>query len=228
MQPVLDASHRRREGLLWGVALGVLGLPSSKGLASYGQAVWMTVIGQRVIADVQTGLFARLMRADLAFFHANSTGSLISALHNDANLLRARRGHVLAGIGKDAVTIVFLVALMFYQDWVLALASFVVFPLAFRPIISIGRRMRRVLGNTQAELGQFNDVARPDLSRAPAHVKAYGMEIRVAARERLIERIVDLIKPGDADALGRLAPDGDAGRVRIAIVTLCGHRWSRA
>ena len=62
---------------------------------------------------------------------------------------------VMAGIGKEAVTAVFLVALMFYQDWLLALIAFFAFPLAFRPLQKIGRRMRKVSANTQVELGQF-------------------------------------------------------------------------
>ncbi len=130
MQPMLDKIFIARDGsLLWLVAVSVIILAVIKGFATYAQAVMMTMVGQHVIADVQTSLFARLMRADLAFFHANSTGSLISRFTNDANLLRGAAANILAGIGKDALTVVFLVALMFYQDWVLALASFVVFPL---------------------------------------------------------------------------------------------------
>ena len=153
----------------------------------------MTMVGQRVIADVQTSLFARLMRADLAFFHANSTGSLISRFTNDAAMLRGAATNILAGIGKDALTVIFLVILMFYQDWVLALASFIVFPIAFRPLLSIGRKMRRVSANTQAELGQFTTLLDQTFQGA-RHVKAYGMEDYEAKRaERLIGRIVALI-----------------------------------
>ena len=59
------------------------------------------------------------------------------------------------GIGKDAVTVVFLVGVMFYQDSLLALVWFFVFPAAIRPIVAIGRRIRRVTANAQAEIGQF-------------------------------------------------------------------------
>ena len=77
--------------------------------------------------------------------------------------MRSAAANVLAGIGKDAVTVVFLVGVMFYQDWLLALVSFFVFPLAIRPIVAIGRRMRRVTANTQAEIGQFTTLLEPDL-----------------------------------------------------------------
>ena len=117
----------------------------------------MTRVGQRVIADVQIALFARLMRADLAYFHAHPTGTLISRFTSDAALLRSAAANVLGGIGKDAVTVIFLVGVMFYQDWLLALVSFFVFPLAIRPIVgdrppySPGRRpiRRRKSGSSR-------------------------------------------------------------------------------
>jgi len=223
MQPVLDRifiGHDDR--LLWLVAGGVLALAIIKGLASYAQAVTMTIVGQNVIADVQTSLFARLMRADIAFFHANSTGSLISRFTNDANLLRGAAANVLAGIGKDAITVVFLVALMFYQDWVLALASFVVFPLALRPIVGIGRRMRRVSANTQAELGQFTTLLDQTFQGA-RHVKAYGMEGYEAERaRRLIRRIVKLINRATRTRSAASPLMESLGGVAVAIVILYG------
>jgi subfamily B ATP-binding cassette protein MsbA len=223
MQPVLDKIFIAHDDtLLWLVALGVLVLAVVKGFATYGQSVWMTNIGQHVIADVQTALFARLMRADLAFFHANSTGSLISRFTNDANLLRNAAANILVGIGKDALTVIFLVVLMFYQDWVLAIASFIVFPLAFRPIVAIGQRMRRVSANTQAELGQFTTLLDQTFQGA-RHVKAYGMEEYEAQRaERLITRIVKLINRATRTRSIASPLMETLGGIAIAIVILYG------
>src|ERR1700745_714913 len=115
MEPVLDRIFVAREGsLLLLIAGGALGLAFVKGLADYGEAVLMTRVGQRVIADVQISLFARLMRADLAYFHAHPSGTLISRFTSDATLLRSAAANVLGGIGKDAVTVAFLVCVMFY------------------------------------------------------------------------------------------------------------------
>jgi subfamily B ATP-binding cassette protein MsbA len=223
MQPVLDQIFIAREAsLLWAVALAVLALAFVKGLATYAQSVWMTVVGQNVIADVQKSLFARLMHADIAFFHANPTGTLISRFTNDAGLLRGAAANVLAGIGKDAVTVVFLVALMFYQDWVLAFASFVIFPLAFRPIIGIGRKMRRVSANTQAELGQFTTLLDQTFQGA-RHVKAYGMEAYETGRAaELIQRIVKLINRATRTRSAASPIMETLGGIAVAIVILYG------
>ena len=223
MQPVLDRIFVAREGsLLLLIAGGALILALVKGLADYGEAVLMTRVGQRVIADVQIALFARLMRADLAYFHANPTGTLISRFTSDAALLRGAAANVLGGIGKDAVTVVFLVGVMFYQDWLLALISFFVFPMAIHPIIGIGRRIRRVTANTQAEIGQFTTLLNQTFQGA-RHVKAYGMEQYEERRAAgLIERLFLLIDRG-ARTRSRASPMMETlGGTAIAIVILYG------
>jgi subfamily B ATP-binding cassette protein MsbA len=193
-QPMLDRIFVGREAsLLLVIAGAALFLAVAKGLADYGEAVLMSRIGQRVITDVQNALYARLIRADLAYFNANASGTLISRFTNDVALLRNAAANVLAAIGKDAITVMFLLALMFYQDWVLALASCFAFPLAIRPIVKIGRRMRRVSANTQIEIGQLTTLLSQTFQGA-RHVKAYGMEAYEAGRANaLFERIFRLI-----------------------------------
>ena len=195
MEPMLDSvfiAHDER--LLLVIPAAVIALALVKGLGNYWQSVLMTTVGQRVVADIQLALFARLMRADIAYFHANPTGTLISRFTNDAGMLRGATTTVLAGIGKEAVTAIFLVALMFYQDWLLALVAFFVFPVAIRPIVSIGRRMRRVSANTQSEVGQFTTLLDQTFQGA-RHVKAYGMEEYETRRAgRLIERLYRLVE----------------------------------
>jgi len=190
MEPLLDKIFVGRQiGLLWVVAAAVLGIATIKGFAGYAQSILMYRVGQRVVADIQRSLFRHLIGADLAFFHANPTGTLISRFVSDAALLRNASANVLVGIGKDAFTVAFLVVLMFYQDWALALASFVLFPVAIRPIASVGRRMRRATVSTQAEIGQFTTLLDQTFQGA-RHVKAYGMEAYETARaDRLIESV---------------------------------------
>jgi ATP-binding cassette, subfamily B, bacterial MsbA len=184
MQPMLDrvfVAHDER--LLLIIPAVVIVLAFFKGFANYGQTVMMTHVGQRVVADIQSALFARIMRADLAYFHENPTGTLISRFTMDASMLRGAATDLLASIGREAVTAVFLIVLMFYQDWVLALLAVVVFPIAFRPIISIGRRMRRISANTQVEVGLLLTLLNQSFQGA-RHIKAYGMESYEISRAR--------------------------------------------
>src|SRR5262249_37148829 len=157
------------------VAFAVLITFAIKGASTYGQAVAMTAVGQRILAGLQNEMFAHLMKADLALFHDTSTGRLVSGFTNDVHLLPYRVPHALTGIGKDTLTVIALGAVMFYQDWLLALVSSVVFPVAVLPIVRIGRRMRKVSNTTQQQLGAFTTLLSETFQGA-RHVKAYGME----------------------------------------------------
>src|SRR3954451_22599160 len=194
MEPVLDRIFIAKDSsLLLMIAGAALALASVKSLADYGQTVLMNLVGQRLITDVQIAMFARLIRVDLAYFHAHPSGMLISRLMNDVGLLRSAAGNVLAGIGKDALTVLFLVGVMFYQDWSMALVAFVALPLAIRPIVRIGRRMRRVSANTQVEQGQLTTLLNQTFQGA-RYVKAYGMEAYEQSRAAsLFERLYRLV-----------------------------------
>ena len=72
---------------------------------------------------------------------------------------------------------------MFYQDWALALVAFFVFPLAIRPIVAIGRRIRRTTRRTQDKQGELNQVLQETLSGHMV-VKAFNAEAYESGRFR--------------------------------------------
>src|SRR3954451_1566072 len=89
MEPVLDRIFIAKDSsLLLLIAGAALALAIVKSLADYGQTVLMNRVGQRVVTDVQTAMFDRLIRSDLAYFHAHPSGTLISRFINDVWLLR--------------------------------------------------------------------------------------------------------------------------------------------
>ena len=176
VQPALDdVFFSKNQSMLALIPLGLVVAAVIKGAADYGQAVLMSSGGLRIIANLQQEMFAHLMRADLAFFHDSATGKLISRFTNDVNMLRAAVSNALVGMGKDFLSVVFLVALMFHQDWRLALAAFVAFPLSVIPVVRIGRKIRRVATSTQVEIGNLANVL-TQAFQAARHVKAYRME----------------------------------------------------
>jgi subfamily B ATP-binding cassette protein MsbA len=156
MQPVLDDIFlNQKRDMLLVLPLIVVALAIVKAFASYGQAVIMRFIGQRVISDMQKQLYAHLIHADLALFHSQSSGSLLSRFTNDVVLLREAVSSVLTGFAKEALTLIFLIGVMCYQNIMLAMIAMLVFPVAIYPIQRLGKRMRKISGRTQEELGRF-------------------------------------------------------------------------
>ncbi|MBL8690065.1 MAG: ATP-binding cassette domain-containing protein [Rhodospirillaceae bacterium] len=194
MEPVLDQVFTQRDrSRLLEVALSVLAVFVVKGLATYAQAVLMSRVGLRIVARLQTRVVDHAIRLDLAYFHDTPTGTLVSRVLYDTSMLRGIVGSVLTGFGKDLLTLIFLVGLMFWQDWKLALIAFFAFPTAIWPILRIGRRTRKVSANTQAEMAELTTLLSQTFQGA-RHVKAYGMEAYETARAaRLVDRVSELM-----------------------------------
>ena len=194
MQPVLDDIFIKGDRtMLVAIPLAVLAITLIKGAASYGQAVIMSWVGQRIIADLQIKVFGHLMRLDLAFFHDTASGKLISRLTNDVNAMRTAVSNSLTSLVKDSLTLLFLAGVMIEKDWSLALIACVMFPLAAFPIVRIGRRMRKVSSRALAELGAYTSRL-SEAFQSARHVKAYGREDFETARTSvLVENVFRLI-----------------------------------
>lgn len=223
MKPVIDDVFVSKDrDMLFLIAAVVLGVFMLRGFSVYAQAVLMNYIGHRVVADLQIQMFARLMRADLAFFHDTSTGKLISRFTNDINLLRRTASNAVVGIGKHSLTLVFLVGVMFWRDWLLAAFAFVAFPVAILPIVRIGRRMRRVSANTQVEMAHFTTLL-DETFQGARHVKAYGMEGYETGRATGVVNAVFRLLHKAGKVRARVHPIMEAlGGIAIVVVILYG------
>ncbi len=223
MKPVIDEVFVARDrDMLVIVSVAILAIFVIKGLATFGQTLMMAYVGQRVIADMQIRMFDHMMLADLAYYMKNHTGSLISRFTNDVNLLRGTAGHLFVGMGKDLITLVALIAVMFERDWILALCSFFIFPVAVVPIIKIGKRMRRVSANTQAEWGRLATLLEETFAGV-RHVKAYGMEGHESERARKASNGIFRLNVKSHVTRGLSAPIMETlGGIAVLVVILYG------
>lgn len=176
MQPVLDDIFvNKNAALLTWLPIGIMLLALFNAAGDYGQSLALKYVGQRVVADMQMDLFDHLLRADITLYHDQSTGRLISRLTNDIMLMRQSVSQVLTGIIKESLTMIFLVAVMFYQSWQMSSVAFFVLIFAVLPIARLGKRMRKVANATQAQLADFTSQL-DDIFQGVRVVKAYARE----------------------------------------------------
>ena len=226
MKPIVDDVFvAKNSEMLWPVGLLVLSTFIVKGLANYSQSMLMNHVGLRIIADMQNRLFVHLASMDLHFFHHNPTGTLISRFTLDIHQMKVAVSNGLTGFGKDLLTLLGLVGVMFYQDWQLALASSFAFPLAIYPIVRIGRRMRKVTANTQVELGLFTTVLTQTF-QGIRMVKAYGMQVYEARRiSDVVERIFKLnMKAARTREISRPVMETLGGAAVFVVIIYGGSR----
>src|SRR3546814_6819218 len=80
---------------------------------------------------------------------------------------------------------------MVYQDWLLSLIALLVAPLSVAPIQRLGKRMRRVSGQSQERMGELTTLLGQAFHGIRV-IKAYGME--EAERRRVGEVVEQLFR----------------------------------
>ena len=193
MKPVVNEIFIAKDrGMLWLIGAAIFTTFTIKGLSNYVQATLMAHVGLKIVANMQNRLFVHMTNLDLGFFHDNATGTLLSRFTIDVGSMRVAVTHGITVFGKDLLSLIGLITVMFMQDWELAFVAFFVFPLAIIPIAKIGRRMRKVTVNTQVEMGQFTTTLEQSFQGIRV-VKSYGMEDYERGRiATLVEKIYQL------------------------------------
>ncbi|HNU86157.1 MAG TPA: lipid A export permease/ATP-binding protein MsbA [Syntrophales bacterium] len=176
VKPALDEIflNKNQDTLLW-IPIAILVIYLLKGLGSYGQTVLMSYIGHRIVADLRYNLYRHILLQPLAFFTRNPTGTLMSRITYDVNLVRDTVSEAVTSILKDTFTLLALIFVIFYRDWKLAIIAVIVFPIAIYPITLFGRKMRKIARASQVTMGTLTSLLQETIS-GNRIVKAFGME----------------------------------------------------
>jgi ATP-binding cassette, subfamily B, bacterial MsbA len=171
---------RKDPRILYQVPVLVLAITSVKALAQYFQSVQVQRLVLLIIRDMQSRMFAHLARADLARLERESPAQLAVRFTTDATIIRDSLSRAVQGVA-DAVTVVGLVASMFYLDWVLSLIGILLYPLAALPIQRLGNRVRRASSGMQERMGETAALLTESFAQART-VRAYRLEQSETAR----------------------------------------------
>ncbi|MCW2243299.1 ABC transporter ATP-binding protein [Azospirillum canadense] len=198
-----------------------------KAVSMYAQTVLTTDIVQRIVTDVRLSMFAHLLTADTAQLHAAPTGTLTSRFISDVDLIRNALTRTLTNLVRDILTVITLVGAMFYLDWVMSLIVFVIYPIAAVPIVNIGKRLRRVSRDTQAQMGDMTALLTESLAGARM-VKTYSLEDYERARaSRAFEDNYDLTMKATR-ARSRIDPMMEilGGAAVAGVIAFAGYRMA--
>jgi ATP-binding cassette, subfamily B, bacterial MsbA len=166
--------HRNAE-MLRLLPLAVIVIYAVLGLSMYGQEYLMSFVGQDIVRHLRDRLYARIQAMPIAFFQQNQTGVLMSRVTNDVNIIRNMVSSAITGSLRDVFTVFGLIFVIFYRDWKMALAALVILPVAYFPVVALGRRVRRATGGGQEAFAEMNTQLHETFSGNKI-VKAFGQE----------------------------------------------------
>ena len=115
-----------------------------KGTSLYLAKVIMIKVSEEVRKDIQTDMFASLIKADTQLVDNKHSGKFIGNLMNDVNMIVNLISTAILNLFKDSLTLIGLLSVMFYQNWKLSLIAIIMIPLASIAARSLGKRIGKV------------------------------------------------------------------------------------
>ncbi|HET7755096.1 MAG TPA: ABC transporter transmembrane domain-containing protein [Anaeromyxobacteraceae bacterium] len=165
----------------------IIGVALVKGVAFFGQYYLMSMLGQRVIADLRVALFEHLLRLSPGFFSRRHSGDLMSRFSADVQTVEAAVTFAITSYIRDGLTVVVMLASCFILDWRLSLITFIAVPVTLYPVIRMAKRLKRVTSESQSTLGRISEMVQEAISGMRV-VQAFGMEPWEAQRFRETNR----------------------------------------
>ncbi len=144
-------------------------------LATAARFFFVSLLGERVVADLRARLYAHLIALDAGFHDRNRSGELVSRLTADAELLRGVIATSMSVALRSLVTFIGSIVMLFVTSPQLAAYALVGIPLAVLPIVLGGRRLQKISRASQDRVADANALANETLG-AVRTVQAHARE----------------------------------------------------
>ena len=125
-------------------------------LATAARFYFVSLLGEKVIADLRKKLYGHLIHLDQQFFHETRSGELISRLSADAELLRSVLGSSMSIALRSGITVIGSAVMMVVTNPKLGVFVLIGIPLMVLPMVLSGRGVRGASKNSQDRLADAN------------------------------------------------------------------------
>lgn len=195
LREILDtAIPQGRTGLLSLLALGMILTAVLSSVFGVVQTLISTTVGQRVMHDLRTAVYAQLQRMPLAFFTRTRTGEVQSRIANDIGGMQATVTSTATSLVSNLTAVIATVVAMLALDWRLTVVSLLLLPVFVWISRRVGRERKRITLQRQKQMATMAATVTESLSvsgillgrtmgRADSLTKSFAEES---------ERLVDL------------------------------------
>ena len=116
-------------------------------------------LGERVVADLRSDVYARVIRMDPTFFEVTRTGEVLSRLTTDTTLVQSIAGVNLSITLRSAIQLVGALVMLVATSPSLAGMMLLLIPLTIAPLIILGRRLRNLSRESQDSIADTSGLA---------------------------------------------------------------------
>ena len=174
MQPMMDEGFVDRDpnSIKW-IPLILIGIFFIRVIGAFVSTYGMSIIGRNVIRELRAEMFSRLISLPKSFYDEATTGELISKFSFDVEQVANATTKAITVFIRDALTVIALIAWMFYLNVKLALVFVAVAPIVTFLIISVSKRFRSISKNIQDSMGDVSRIIEESI-KGQLVVKIFG------------------------------------------------------
>ena len=177
--------------LAWVIPLAIMFAFATKGITLYFARILTIRVSQEICGEMQKQIAGNMLVTDIKTLDSRHSGKYISNVMYDTHQIQQLVGVGVLNLMKDSLTAIALVALMFYQNWKLALFAVLMIPLAGGFAKSLGKRVGKVV--TQAgELSGSLTTLLSEVFKGSKMIRIYQKEeVESKKTNKLIDNLVE-------------------------------------
>lgn len=146
-----------------------------RGIAMFFQIRQVSKISLSISVDIQKKLTKQLINADLDELNKLSSGNHVSRIMNDVILIRDGFERTINNLVRDTFTVVALLFYLVWLDWLLSILVIVIYPLALRPVVRIGKQQKIIATSLQEQMEIVTSTL-TEMFQGIRMVKSYNLE----------------------------------------------------
>ena len=161
--------------LAWLIPIAIIFAFAAKGLSLYFARLNIIKVGQKIAGELQKKLAKSILFSDISTLDSRHSGKYISNILFDCGQIHQLVSTAVLNLMKDTFSVVFLVGLMFYQNWKLALFAMIMIPLAAGLAKNLGKKMGKATLQASEISGKLTSLL-SDIFKASKMIRVYQKE----------------------------------------------------
>ena len=162
-------------------AAAIVGIFLVRGVLTFTSSYLMQWVSSKVVLDLRTAMFDRLLRMPSNFYADNSSGALLSKVAYDVSNVSGASTFVLTVLVRDSIAVVGLLGWLLYLNWKLTLITLAIVPPIGFTVKTIAGRLRKMARGQQRTTGDMLHVLQETIECQKV-VKVFGGEAYEAKR----------------------------------------------
>ena len=137
------------------ICLAIPAIMMVRSLCSFGSTYCMQWVSNKVVSDIRSQLFSKMLRNSMDFFNKARSGFLMSVITNNTRVMQMALSTVGSDIFKQPITIVGAISVLLMMDWKFTLVTLILFPTCLLPLRVYGQRARKAVQNEQEGMAEM-------------------------------------------------------------------------